>query len=187
MTEFSTMPVSDFIGALELSDMSRFDDAALEMASGYIAVGPTTGCPPAPTVIMCRRIDDDALESTGLSAGPQPTLPSGGCGLPPTIIACGRIDDGALESAAEMMASGPTEVACFPTRYCPRIGDDALELAGLLAGPVPTQNYNGCGIPPTIIGCHRIDDGALEAVAAEVGPPPPTMPRQIPGGTCLVQ
>jgi len=75
MTDFSTTPVSDLIGALELGDLRRFDDAALESASGHAAVGPTTGCPPAPTIIMCRRIDDDALEAATAEMGPQPTLP----------------------------------------------------------------------------------------------------------------
>ena len=122
MTDFSMTQVSDLIGALELSDMRRFDDAALESASGYASVGPTTGCPPnLPPTVLCRRIDDDALESTGLSAGPQPTTPVAGCRIPPTAIMCGRIDDGALESAAEMMASGPTQMACLPTQLCPRI------------------------------------------------------------------
>jgi hypothetical protein len=86
MTDFSTTGVNGLIGALELSDMRRFDDGALESASGYIAVGPTTGCPPAPTIIMCRRIDDEALESTGQLAGPSPTAPSLGCSTATTTL-----------------------------------------------------------------------------------------------------
>lgn len=139
MTDFSTTPVGDLIGALELSDLRRFDDATLELASGYTAVGPTTGCPPAPTIIMCRRIDDQALESTGLLAGPQPTqMGFPGCRLPPTAIMCGRIDDGALEAAVEHVASGPTQVACLPTQFCPRIEDDMLEAEAAEMGPQPT-------------------------------------------------
>ena len=180
MTDFSTTPVSDLIGALELSDMRRFDDAALELASGYSAVGPTTGCPPAPTIIMCRRIDDGELESTGLSAGPQTQLGYAGCSLPPTVI-CGRIGDDALEVAAERLAIGTTQVGCFPTRYCPRIDDGALEAAAEQVASGPTQ----MACFPTQL-CPRIGDDALEAAAAEAVPSP-TMPRQFPGGTCLTQ
>ena len=139
-------PVSDLIGALELSDMRRFDDAALESASGYASVGPTTGCPPnLPPTVLCRRIDDDALESTGLSAGPQPTTPATSC-LPPTRMVCFS-DDSALENAVEYSMVGPT-TGCPPAPtiiMCRRIDDDALESTGLSAGPDPTQaGYPGC-------------------------------------------
>jgi hypothetical protein len=58
--------------------------------------------------------------------------------LPPTLIVCGRIDDSALEAVAEMLVSGPTQMACLPTQLCPRIDDEMLEAAAAETGPSPT-------------------------------------------------
>lgn len=113
MTDFSTTPVSDLIGALELGDLRRFDDAALESASGHAAVGPTTGCPPAPTIIMCRRIDDDALEAAAEQLASGPTQMA----CFPTQL-CPRIGDDVLEAATAEMGPQPTLPRRFPGGTC---------------------------------------------------------------------
>lgn len=70
--------ISSRIGALELSDaVAAVNDGALENAAGTVYAGPSleNKCPPPMTSpMMCRRIDDSALEeSAGEIAMNPPT------------------------------------------------------------------------------------------------------------------
>ena len=185
--------------ACTIRGLNCVSDDALEAAGAELALSPTSvqfGC----QTRLCAG--DDALEAAGayLNPPPMPTQVRTGCGGLPTL-GC-RIDDGALEAASGVAVLSPTSAiaGCALSAMC-RIGDDALESFGASMAPQVTQNIVclprfiddgaleaaaemhpgpsiGCGgtMPPV---CRFVDDDALEAIGASMGPSPTTPP------TCL--
>jgi hypothetical protein len=91
----------------------RIDDAVVEDAAGYSAVGPSSStafCGPTKSMLACvPRIDDGALEDAAGAIYAGSTNKPEICS-PPTwqMSGCRRIDDSALEASADMAMNPPT-------------------------------------------------------------------------------
>jgi hypothetical protein len=160
----------------------NIDDGAVEAAATFSA-GPTRaglpGCSPF--------VDDGALEMT--------VKPMTIARTPATY--CYNIDDGALEGTAYAGPNAKVSMLRRGTR-CEWVRDDALEAAATFSAGPTRGGMPGClpfvddgalemTVKPMTIArtpatyCYNIDDGALEASTATMGPAP-TM-----GVTCLTR
>jgi hypothetical protein len=162
----------DNIGALELgATLAALQDGTIEASGKHIDDGalessavryanPSQVPSNCPFTAYCGRVEDGALEATGMAPGTTVI----------TYCGCGHVDDGALERV--LMAQVMTQPLSIWTGLCcvrPRIDDDAtLESA---AASMAQPSIDSICFSTVGLRCRRIDDDAVEASA---GTPLPT-------------